>query len=107
MARVKQAPLNTRSTYRPADVTPNFSWRAAEIELKNKLDCALLYSLCLSNENLLALFFVALQPRHGYVCDSTCCNVSHVFIPARSISIVVFIPARSISIVPLDVKNCT
>jgi len=48
-----------------------------------------------------------MQPRHGYVCDSTRCNVSHVFIPARLISIVVFIPAWLISIVPLDVKNCT
>ena len=80
-----------------------------EIELENKLDCIHLCALLslLVKENKLA-FFVTLQPRHGYVCDSTtCCNVSHVFIPARSISIIVFIPAQSISIVPLDVKNCT
>jgi len=77
--------------------------RAAEIELENKLDCALLSLLV--KWKLISI--ICLQPRHGYVCDSTCRNVSHVFIPAQSISIVVFIPARSISIVPLDVKNCT
>jgi len=83
------------------------SRRAAEIELENKLDYALLSLLV--KWNLISIIFCnrTLQPRHGYVCDSTCCNVLHVFIPVRLISIIVFIPARLISIVTLDVKNST
>ena len=47
------------------------------------------------------------EPRHAHVCDSTRCNVSHVFIPAWSLSITIFYSRRSISIVILNVKNCT
>ena len=62
--------------------SPKLITHGEQRKQSQKTNQTVLYSPCLSNEKKILALFVALQPRHGYVCDSTCCNVSHVFIPA-------------------------
>jgi len=49
--REKQSGTVRKARYYGLLILADEVLRAAEIELENKLDCALLYSPCLSNEN--------------------------------------------------------